>query len=974
MRLTRSNWWRRRRADGAALASIAIFFICVFPHVLFGHRFIIAGDALYYSYPLRTVAWNMIRHGELPLWTPHVLSGYPLLGMSQVGIGYPLTWSYLFFPGPRAEQFCVLAPFLLTPVFTYAYARQIGRSPVASLLSGLAFGYGGMMCGFIANSGLLTNSLMWTPLVLLFVDRARERALAHCVLWATLAYSMSVLAGHSQSYVYVGALALAYGLFLSLASVFPRRGPRLRETDWRPLIVASCAVVLSAGVAAFQLFEVRRAARQSIRGALTYESFGEGSFTLREALLSIAAPLYHYIDTSGYVAPLALLLAAISVVLAVRKSLGDTRLWFWMAVALVGFVLMLGAHTPLYRLVYRIPVLNGFRVPSRHTFEWTLAVSILAGYGWDAVADHFAKGRALRIQEYRLNLVIGLLLLVAGVIVAGLWYRATSQPPVPNLSIYTGLAELYYWWWKLAFTSLILLLIWRCFRLSASGWRTSLLAAAVMIACFAEPLATVSCWWLRRLSLPESRLQLVSPTTRYLQQFPARENRVYSRVGLFSEEFNSLPRLEAPNLTAIYGLQNLAGMEPLIFERYSQALGNVGPDSVTPLAAPASNYELFDSRSRVLDLLNATHVVSFTNLKPFEDELILREGIGVAAADLNITLPPGASVNLPAFGAGTSDVVLVSSLANSVAVEDGTPVARLRLHASYGQMFEWFLRAGIDTAEWAHERVDVKPIIRHKLAPVFDRRPGDATGSFTFSRYWTRFPVNPRQQIDSVEITNMTQASTLALWKVTLHDSLMGHSAPLAPNPARLALDNGRWQTAFESAGVFVLRNLRALPRAWLVPEAEAVDGQEALRRIRGESSPQFDPRRTALLEVKSGELPELPGGDPTTPSYARITSYEPARLQIETSAPIPTVLVVSEIFYPGWTATIDGRHVEILVADYLLRGIALPAGQHGIEMRYSAPARGNGAIISGLTLCLIAGLSIYVGLQRGGKERRYGH
>jgi Bacterial membrane protein YfhO len=943
-----------------ALLAVAVFFVCFFPHVLFGNRFIIAGDAFYYSYPLRTIAWRMVGHGELPVWTPHVLSGYPLLAMSQLGLAYPLTWGYLFFPGPWAEQLYVLAPFMLTPVFTYAYARQIGRSRLASLLAGLTFGYGGMMCGFIANSGLLTNTLMWTPLVLLFIDRARESGFPHCVFWATLAYAMSVLAGHAQSYVSVGALALAYGLFLSLASVFQRRGQRPLLTDCRPLLVATCAVVLSAGVAAFQLLEVMSAARRSIRSALSYGSFAEGSFTLREALLSIVAPLYHYIDTSGYVAPLALLLAAIAVVLAVRGRRANKRLWFWLAVAFVGFVLMLGAHTPFYRLVYRIPVLNGFRVPSRHTFEWTLAVSILAGYGWDGVADHLAKRQEGRTRHYELELVVTVLLLTAGIVVAGLWYRATSQPPLPKASIYTGLSERHYWFWKLAFTVLIFVAIWRCFQLSRSSWRTSLLTATVMLACFAEPLATVSCWWLRMLSLPESRLQLVSPTTRYLQQFPASENRVYSRVGLFSEEFNPQPRLEAPNLTAVFDLQNVAGMEPLIFERYSRALGNVGPDSVTPLAEPSSNYEVFNSRSHVLDLLNTTHVVSFTNLKPFEDELILREGIGVAAADLDIALPPGASVQLPAFGDSTTDIALVSSLANSVNVEDGTPVARLRLHISDGQTREWFLRAGRETSEWAHERADVKPVIKHRLAPVFDQRPGDATNSFSACRYWTRFTVNPRQQVNGVEITNVTQASTLALWKVTLHDSLIGHSAPLTQNPARLALENTRWQTAFESAGVFVLQNLRALPRAWLVSEAEAVDGEEALRRIQGESSHQFDPRRTALLEAKPNELPELPGGELTPESQARITSYEPGRVQIETNAPKATVLVVSEIFYPSWQAKVDGQPALILLTDYLLRGVSLPPGQHRVEMRYAAPAARAGVIISGCAVALLSALFFY--------------
>src|SRR5207248_7826619 len=116
-------------------------------------------------------------------------------------------------------------------------------------------------------------------------------------------------------------------------------------------------------------------------------------------------------------------------------------------------------------------------------------------------------------------------------------------------------------------------------------------------------------------------------------------------------------------------------------------------------------------------------------------------------------------------------------------------------------------------------------------------------------------------------------------------------------------------------------------PRAWLVTSAEAVDGEEALHRIRGESQVVFDPRRTALLEVKPEELPALPSSDaPDASMQARIVSYEPTRLLIETEAATPTVLVVSEIFYPGWTATVDGHPARIQLADYLLRGVVLQA------------------------------------------------
>ncbi len=147
------------------------------------------------------------------------------------------------------------------------------------------------------------------------------------------------------------------------------------------------------------------------------------------------------------------------------------------------------------------------------------------------------------------------------------------------------------------------------------------------------------------------------------------------------------------------------------------------------------------------------------------------------------------------------------------------------------------------------------------------------------------------------------------------------------------------------------------MPRAWLVSEAEAVDGEEALRRIRGESLPEFDPTRTALIEVPQAELPVVPGGVLATRSKVRVVSYEANRLSYETDAPTATILIASEIFYPGWEASVDGKPTRIMVTDYLLRGVALTAGQHRIEMSYHTPAARNGVIISILTLLILLGL-----------------
>ncbi|MDX6268784.1 MAG: hypothetical protein QOD28_7 [Acidobacteriota bacterium] len=1077
----RLKFSRGRGADAVAVLFIAAFFAVFFNQFLFGDKFIVGGDAFAYSYPLRTIGWEMIRAGQLPLWTPLVLSGYPLLSMSQLAFAYPLTWGYLFLDAPHAEQLYVLAPFLLAPVFTYAYARELGRSRTAALLAGLAYGYGGATTGLLGVVGFFTNAMMWLPLLLIAIDRARAahtgRRFAGCLLAASAAYAMSVLTGLAQGFVFVALVATTYALCLSLFDPPPveidEAGETIDEAEetadgasrlwpswarWRPLLVATGAIALGAGTGAFQILETMRAVRRSIRRTLIYPFFVSGSFSPRVALKSLAAPLYteRFADVGTYVAPLALLLALVAVIYYARRRAAptptttpltpltpltpkltltttltprrDPRVLFWAAVALASCVLILGQHTPVYGWLYHLPVINSFRVPSRFAFVWTFAAAVLAAYGWDALAL-LMRSRATKTTagalslSSRVNLALVCGLFILSALAGYFWWRQSLNFALTEFDVgagvprawteghwYAGLPIRSYLAWKLAFTVSILLLIWRGWKVDAARARSLVLVAALALACFVEPFVVVANWW-QPFAKSRARFTAASPVTRFLQQRTQEDGggRVYTRVNLFAEEFNASPRFDPPNLTALYALENVGGYEPLLFERYSRALGGVHLDAASPLPGVAPNRALFDARSRVLDLLGAKFVVNARMQTGAPD--IERDGVRFDAADLATELRPGERISLipnsaahpvatttnsatnsvtnsvansvaansatNSVAATTADTLaLVTSMSNSTGVADGALVALLRVHTMDGRVVERELRAGSDTAEWAHERPDVRAGVRHARAPVFDSTPVmDESGNYSSHRYWSRVALGETLAVERVEIVNTSGGVALALWKATLYDSTRRQSRTLARTQRSLyaGLDAARWSVVYDAGDVLILENKRAQPRAWLVTEAESVDGEEALRRISGEGAREFDPRRTALLEVAPAELPALSGGELTVESTARVTEYEPNRLVVETHATQATVLVLSEINYPGWEATVDGVAAQIHSTNYLLRGVFVPEGAHRVEMRYRAPAARNGAIISVLSLLALGALLFYsVGRswRRAGSER----
>lgn len=970
--MSRNRWrdrWQARRCDLGALALIVLFFVAFFWRALFTGKFFVTSDAFIYSYPLRTLVWEQLRQGKLPLWTSQIMSGYPLLSMAQIGIGYPLTWFYLFLPGRFAETIYDLAPYVLFPIFSYCYLREVGRSRTASIMAALALGYGGFLISPVAYNGLLGNALMWLPLLLIAIERARTRSFVRCLLPATAAYSMSLLSGVGQGFVLAGTVAILYAAFVVLV-IGPGSdegsNPRtilLSWARWRPMALTLCAMLLSAGVAAFQILETLRAQRRSIRSHLSYETFSVGSYRPGEALKSFFLPLYYHLEACGYAPLLVLVLAVIAIVAALKSSERDRHVFFWAGLAVSGFVLTLGQNTPVFKLIYYIPPLNLFRGAARHAFELSLGTCMLSAYGWDqarAFAERVnfkavgrrqkAEGGNKRSRDRALALtfVASLLMLVAGVF----WLLDIARIPVGEMEVYyypPNGGEWHYAFWKFFISLLSLFAIWQAWKVRAMRTGAGLALAVIALACFFEPSVMAARWWWPTLK-PASRFTTPSPTTKFLQKYPADQNRVYSYAYPFIEEYAVQPRLEPSNLTVLYGLQDVAGYEPLILSRYSRALGDTYVDAVRPRPGYEADNTLFESSSHVLDLLNTRFVVSYPYLQTEPATPIEKDGIKFTPRDLDKTIKPGETVTLKGAAADADTLALVTSTAFSADEPDGTQVASMRLFSPTGKMIERPLRVGIDTAEWAHDRPDVRSIVRHSLARVFSASPGDAT----FSRYnfISRLPFDLRMTVDHLEIQNVTKKVVLILNKATLFDSATNFSMPL-PH-----YDLNKWKPVYADGGAQILRNERALPRAWLVAEAESIDGEEALARIRGQGG-AFDPKRTALLEIQPQNLPSLPGGPISRSASARVVAYENNRLVIETVADTAAVLVVSEVNYPGWIATIDGARAPIHTADFLLRGVILPAGSHRMEMRYTAPAARNGALISLASLIFLAALGV---------------
>lgn len=124
-------------------------------------------------------------------------------------------------------------------------------------------------------------------------------------------------------------------------------------------------------------------------------------------------------------------------------------------------------------------------------------------------------------------------------------------------------------------------------------------------------------------------------------------------------------------------------------------------------------------------------------------------------------------------------------------------------------------------------------------------------------------------------------------------------------------------------------RNPDALPRALLVPRARTSSDPAA-----DISRAAFDPRRELLV---SDAGTDAPGGAPDEPieGALALTEYSPQRVQLRVGAARPAWLFLSDTYYPGWTARLDGVETPVRRANLAGRAVRVPAGRHEIEFRF---------------------------------------
>jgi hypothetical protein len=255
---------------------------------------------------------------------------------------------------------------------------------------------------------------------------------------------------------------------------------------------------------------------------------------------------------------------------------------------------------------------------------------------------------------------------------------------------------------------------------------------------------------------------------------------------------------------------------------------------------------------------------------------------------------------------------------------------------------------------------------RFRVFPVYHPQAPMAGGDFQSNRYMN-FEIasvggyHPAKlSLYQTFIEALTTALESGNYNIVdmLNARYMVSSNPFPENPVFVPVWEGQ---DFRGQPKYIYENKRALPRVYFVDNYDVADDTEVLDLLVAGTT---DMSRSAFLDREPIPKPQSAAG-----ASAEIVEYRFNEIKISVDLPANAVMVLSEVFYPKWHATIDGQPADMLRANTILRAVALPAGAHDVVFRYDNSVLKRALIITILATALsLIGLLIALGFKLRGR------
>ncbi len=902
-----------------ALAALFIILVCIF--ILYGPRWASGSSVFrgaiqeqYYligQYAFDHQIIKEFERGCFPLWNPLNALGTPLLGNMLSAVFYPLKALVYIFPGLAARDTYIVVRLLLAGLFTFALCRSLRLSFLSSLLGSFTFTFSGYMTSFVNENYLNADVLLPAAALLALSLRKRPRAV-HVLLFGVTSFFV-LNNGHPEAAFYTLLLpaylglvcpsglkntgrtmlvlgaGLTVGLLLSLPMMLPFIEYWARGYHFH---------VPGAGFFHYQAKDLvslvspwffgKAEAGAAFLGSLdiSWPAQGQGVPSYKETIVPWIAP-------SLGAAPL--FMAALAGTRLRMLSRTDAALLVY-ALFFVGVMFGL----PLFRWLGLLPVFS-FSGNFKHPVPGVaLCVAVLAGRGLDMVMH--GQVRWVRVAN---------LLLVSLVVV--LFLGAIQPARVPFFNPYSAIVLL-----VLFMTGAWV--AWFAFHSFTKQGESKFLSPSLRSVAGAV------------VVLASAALLLMDGFQKTMRD-PGYEERM---SGQAMDELLSLSPLSRvyisqdiapPNLNIIFGLADIRVMDGINDHRLVKAVnrinGHTRPEGGTYWYKEAGYLQPRPEK------------ISHPKDDPAGHPLMRL--FGVKYALMGGPLPYNRTI----------EDVLSSA---RILAPGPEYVGRTRLPFNNGSA-PGILQHPPSRIEWRFnkqggpelpERLGIR--LMPALVPEAIEKQTDGVWmtfsdgiTLAYSRY-----LHPRLQkrdaakpvdieVNCIEFPSSCRKLRLYSLPGASRDyDQAGWSDFRAGGPA--AFDKGPW-TKIKAGRNWLYRNPEALPRVFLASNALRAEEDAALDVL---AAGKADPREVVII---SGDV-DLADHEPGSmarglPGVIYGVEYSSQRIVVSAHLWRPGWLVVSDLFYPGWRCRVDNEETRIMQADYCIRGVAMPEGDHTMEMVY---------------------------------------
>ncbi len=888
----------------------ALITLLAFWKVLFHREFtlVVGDDTAGSYYAWFDVAAYWLKKGTFLLWDPYVYSGKLNMGEPQPGLYYPLNWLFMLLParggGMNVDgmQALMMLDYLLAGIFFYHLGRSLGLSRYGATVGGVAWSYGGFTAQISGYVNVLSG-FVWLPPTLLYFRRALlsevwKARLRHCVA-SGLFLALSFLPGHHIPPVHIGFLLLLYALFVIVRD--------WNQTHWSSRIstAVSLGLVAVTGIALTSLQWLPSAewARRTYRWiggdalpvkwgqAVPYSALQHASNLSPQDAVSLLLP---YVSTNANLyTGIAVLFLALVGILFVRKT--DSR--FFALAAFLYLFISWGRFSALHGWVNTfVPTIWFAREVFYYLVIFQACLALLAGWGLDYLREAYSDTPDADFRAFirGTGWIMTLLVIFSAVFVAVLHIYGGLRMDHPYFKAVGGLAV-----YACVTGVLLFLLHTRRIQIRQFSW---LLVGLVVLDLSSHISSDIK---LKRPPNNEINTYVpeywkVAPDAEFLVQRRREEIfRVDDAAGAFPSNFGDVWRLES---TMGHGATALVDY----FEFRGTGWG------------PGSNASA---------LLNARYFLSRVSVPGMKKVFGENDGI----------------------------------YRNPRAVPRVFAAARYRAFADDKELLDWFRTPMLAPGETVLLRqTDIDKLSPTLLTGTINEDPGISirvlsceTASDRLARTATDEETRHRLNVfrapwgwtvgDLVKLSIRPQ-SRLDYCYLVLNYIPTSEQA----SRVRVLKETPAGKTEIEA-------QLPGLKQGLSEPERT----EQAIIDL-GEFEPQDSVLTLSRTEECSANLdsirisphPPLPGesecGD------VKLTSLKPNQLKLSAALKRPSFVVLSEVYYPGWEAWIDGRPAPLLKADYILRAVPVPAGQHEIILRFR-----SGTLVWGLMISLLSLLAV---------------